>query len=224
MGTSSSTHHQTSSSGQGASESLNTNPPAPTDSPQTQATPTPPCTTLDPATPVRPRRAASSAISYADMHRGHASFGEMGSRARQALAMVARGEARTLAEACELHQVAQSTAYVRKHRSQQRAPIPTYPWWKTESIIVDGVEITYQKEMRSTQEMPGDAHRRAVRNFQAKLRAMKQSIAEASCGGSSEGGVGSGGDGRGDGSERGDGIDIAWTRDQTRREREQETP
>jgi hypothetical protein len=65
--------------------------------------------------------------------------------------------ARTLAEACELHQVAQSTAYVRKHRSQQRATIPTYPWWKTESIIVDGVEITYQKEMRSTQEMPGDA-------------------------------------------------------------------
>ena len=142
MGTSSSTHHQTSSSGQGASESLNTNAAAQTDSPQTQATPTPPCTTLDPATPVRPRRAASSAISYADMHRGHASFGEMGSRARQALAMVARGEARTLAEACELHQVAQSTAYVRKHRSQQRATIPTYPWWKTESIIVDGVDIT----------------------------------------------------------------------------------
>ena len=95
MGTSSSTHHQTSSSGQGASESLNTNPAAQTDSPQTQATPTPPCTMLDPATPVRPQRAASSAISYADMHRGHASFGEMGSRARQALAMVARGEAKT---------------------------------------------------------------------------------------------------------------------------------
>lgn len=166
MGTSSSTHHQTSSSGQGASESLNTNPAAQTDSSQTQATPTPPCTTLDPATKVRPRRAASSATSYAEMHRGHASFAEMGSRARQALAMVARGEARTLAEACELHQVAQSTAYVRKHRSQQRATIPSYPWWKTESIIVDGVEITYQKEMRSTQEMPGDAHRRAVRNYQ----------------------------------------------------------
>jgi hypothetical protein len=127
--------------------------------------------------------------------------------------MVARGEAKTLAEACELHQVAQSTAYVRKHRSQQRATIPTYPWWKTESIIVDGVEITYQKEMRSTQEMPGEAHRRAVRNFQAKLRAMKQaklramkqSISEVSCGGSSEGGVGSE---RGDGIENGEGGAI----------------
>ena len=61
--------------------------------------------------------------------------------------------------------------------------------------------------------MPGDAHRRAVRNFQAKLRAMKQaklramkeSIAEVSCGGSSEGGVGSE---RGDGIENGEGGAI----------------